>query len=369
MNDKILNTILKLLQIALFVFMILKTCDILNVQALEFTGSTAYFDYSTNPSAGGWTRSQNYMSCNGSSCTVLNQSLANAFNYWALDVAFVNQLTDEELLEISYDYHFAIDLSPSRNSYSIINDNNFNARIIPENVGGSTTCSSNFSQVLPPSGFDRQIVVNGHCRTTFGTPTKINSFIFSLNSNNHSSVPATITFANFQNQLIHIVVDSSSSISGVQIVTGKLDQGLNNINNNITNIDNSIKDTNKKIDDVNNTLNDDNVDSATNSANNFIMNFQENGHGLTSIVTSPLELIKSLSTGSCTPLKFNLPIVHNEVTLPCAKAIIEENYGVFFSLWQMITTGLISYHVLINMYCQVRKMQNPNHDKIEVINL
>lgn len=139
--------------------------------------------------------------------------------------------------------------------------------------------------------------------------------------------------------------------------------------NRLDSVNDSINDTNQSIKDMNDTITDDNVDDSKNAASDFIKNYQENGHGLTSIITAPLNLINSFTTASCSPLEFQLPFVHNKVTLPCAKAIIRENYGVFFTLWQMISTGFISYHVLLNMYSQVRKLQNPNSDKIEVINL
>lgn len=119
--------------------------------------------------------------------------------------------------------------------------------------------------------------------------------------------------------------------------------------------------------DINNTLNDDNVDSQ--QAGDFFSNFQHDSHGLSGIVTSPLRLINSLTTATCNPLEFDLPFVHEHVVLPCMKPIYENYFGVFFSLWQLITTGLISYNILINIYSKIHNLQNPNNDRIEVLNL
>lgn len=132
---------------------------------------------------------------------------------------------------------------------------------------------------------------------------------------------------------------------------------------------NAIKDLTEQEKENNEKLLDDDKENNIDKASSFFKDYSYNDHGLTGVVTAPLELIKSLTTASCSPLTFELPIVHNVVTLPCMSSIYKQYFGVFFTLWQMITTGMISYTVLLNMYSQVRKLQNPNNDKIEVINL
>lgn len=116
-------------------------------------------------------------------------------------------------------------------------------------------------------------------------------------------------------------------------------------------------------------IKDDDTSSAQNSANDFFTNFKEDSHGLTGVITAPLGLLQSLTASKCEPLRFDLPIVKNEVSLPCMKSIYETYFGVFFSLWQIITTGLISYNVCLNFYKKVKDLQDPNNDKIEVLNL
>lgn len=120
---------------------------------------------------------------------------------------------------------------------------------------------------------------------------------------------------------------------------------------------------------INNTLNNDNVDDANTEAGSFFDDFQSNSHGLSGVITSPLRLINSLTTASCSPLEFQLPFIHNQVSLPCMRGIYETHFGVFFSLYQLITTGLISYLVMINLYSKIHNLQNPHNDRIEVLNL
>lgn len=120
---------------------------------------------------------------------------------------------------------------------------------------------------------------------------------------------------------------------------------------------------------TNDTLKDDNTDEASTKGSGFFNSFTSESHGLSGIVTAPLQMLQSLTTATCKPLKFKLPFVDNEVTLPCMRSIYEQHFGVFFTLWQTITTGLISYNVCLNFYKKIRDLQNPNNDRIEVLNL
>lgn len=133
-------------------------------------------------------------------------------------------------------------------------------------------------------------------------------------------------------------------------------------NNTQQQIQNNTKETNDLI-------KSDNTDDANSKGSNFFNNFQGNSHGLSGILTAPLRLLNSLTTQGCSPLEFDLPFVNKHVSLPCMRGIYEQHFGIFFSLWQMITTGLISYNVILNLYSKVRQMQNPNNDRIEVLNL
>lgn len=141
---------------------------------------------------------------------------------------------------------------------------------------------------------------------------------------------------------------------------------INNENMNTDRIIDSNYNNMKTIDD---TLKSDNTTEANTKGSNFFNNFQTNSHGLSGIITAPIRLINSLTTATCNPLEFDLPIIHNHVVLPCMRPIIENYFGVFFTLYQLITTGLISYNVCINLYSKVRALQNPNNDRIEVLNL
>lgn len=97
--------------------------------------------------------------------------------------------------------------------------------------------------------------------------------------------------------------------------------------------------------------------------------FSSNTFGLTSIITAPLSLIGSLSSTSCTHLNLPLPFIGGTLTLPCMYDFYSSTFGVLFTLYQTITTGIISYWVIVKIFNLVKDFKNPDHDEIEVIDL
>lgn len=132
---------------------------------------------------------------------------------------------------------------------------------------------------------------------------------------------------------------------------------------------NKIDDTNEKLDNLNDTLNDDDVSGAESEASSFFENFTSDTFGLTSVITSPLNLIQSLTTKSCTPLSLPIPFVGGNFTLPCMSEIYSRHFGSFLQIYQIITFGIVSYYVCIRIFNLVKDFKNPEHDEIEVMDL
>lgn len=190
-----------------------------------------------------------------------------------------------------------------------------------------------------------------------------------------------LTFENTDFSL-GIGVDSTYTCSPttsdiIQSNQDQTNQIINNNNNNTTSIiQNNDSNTNKitqeqqettdAVNNVNNTLNDDNVN--TQQASDFFSNFQSNNHGLSGIITSPLRLIQSLSSSQCSSLVLPLPFVNQSATIPCMSTVYNR-FPTFYNLWQLISTGLIAYYILINLFAKVHSLQNPQEDRIEVLNL
>ena len=49
--------------------------------------------------------------------------------------------------------------------------------------------------------------------------------------------------------------------------------------------------------------------------------------------------------------------------------IYETYFGSFFSLYQLITFGVVAYWVIVRLLNMIKDFKNPNHDEIEVLDL
>ena len=127
--------------------------------------------------------------------------------------------------------------------------------------------------------------------------------------------------------------------------------------------------TNDTLNDMNSSINNSDSSQATNDASNFFSNFTTDTHGLTGIITAPLNAINSLTSSSCSPLVLPLPFVNENLTLPCMRDIYEQYFGQFMTLYDVITLGIVSYWILVRIFSLVKDFKNPEHDEVEVLDL
>lgn len=125
----------------------------------------------------------------------------------------------------------------------------------------------------------------------------------------------------------------------------------------------------QEIKSTNDTLNNDNVDESLTEADGFFNGFTTNTHGLTGIITAPLNAIQSLTSKTCSPLVLPIPFVDKDLTLPCMRKIYTDNFGGFMNLYDVIVIGIVSYWVLVRIFTLVKDFKNPDHDEIEVVDL
>jgi len=109
---------------------------------------------------------------------------------------------------------------------------------------------------------------------------------------------------------------------------------------------------------------------AEDEGSSFFGNFTTEDHGgLNSIITAPLNTIRSLLSSSCTKLTLPLPYVNKNLELPCMNDIYTEHFGLFFSLYQTIILAIISYRCLRSIFFDITGFTNPEDDRIEVMDL
>lgn len=140
-------------------------------------------------------------------------------------------------------------------------------------------------------------------------------------------------------------------------------------NNAINSNTEAINSVNNSQQETNDLIKNDNTSEAENKAADFFTNFTTDNHGLTGIITAPLNAIQSLSSATCSPLELPLPFVNDTLTLPCMRPIYEEHFGSFMDIYDIITLGIISYWVMVRIFSLVKDFKNPEHDEIEVVDL
>ena len=127
--------------------------------------------------------------------------------------------------------------------------------------------------------------------------------------------------------------------------------------------------TNQKLDNLNDNITNSDSSGATNDASGFFEGFTTDTFGLTSIITAPLNLIKSITSSTCTPLTLSLPYINQNISIPCMTEIYRSYFGSFLTVYQVITFGLVSYWVCVHVFRMVKDFKNPDHDEIEVVDL
>lgn len=128
-----------------------------------------------------------------------------------------------------------------------------------------------------------------------------------------------------------------------------------------------IDDTNDKLDGINGSLNDSNVDSDVGTG--FFDDFNNEDFGLSEIITIPLDTITSLTSKSCQPLSIPIPKTGKNINLPCMTQVYEDKAGPIFTIWQVVSFGIIAYFIAIDIFHLVKGFKDPESDKVEVLDL
>lgn len=130
----------------------------------------------------------------------------------------------------------------------------------------------------------------------------------------------------------------------------------------------SLNDLNNEQKDTNDLLSDSSIDSDL--GNSFFEDFEDEDFGLSGILTLPLTTIQSLTSKTCTALQIPIPFTDNKkITLPCMTAIYEEHFGAIYDIYKVVSFGIISYFICINIFAMVKGFKDPDNDKVEVMEL
>lgn len=163
-------------------------------------------------------------------------------------------------------------------------------------------------------------------------------------------------------------------------ITNMQNNIINNQNSNTQNIINNQNqnqaqnhqdsiNTQNKIDDLNDSVTDDNVNS--NTGKSFFDNFSDNTHGLSGIITAPLNIIQQIinvNPTNCQPLSTTY---HNKtISLPCGAIFWgHTGFSQFNDFYNMVVGGLFCYLIVKDLFLTIEGMKDPDNDKVEVMDL
>lgn len=128
-----------------------------------------------------------------------------------------------------------------------------------------------------------------------------------------------------------------------------------------------LDDVNSGLNDINGSINNGNIDNDVGTG--FFDDFSSQDFGLSDIITIPLNTITSLTSKSCQPLSIPIPKTGRNINLPCMTQVYEDNIGTIFTIWQVVSFGIIAYFIAIDIFHLVKGFKDPDSDKVEVLDL
>lgn len=131
---------------------------------------------------------------------------------------------------------------------------------------------------------------------------------------------------------------------------------------------NSINNVNDSINNVNDSINNDNVDDSTNSASGFFSDFTNNDHGLSGIVTAPLNAVNAMLSNQCVAPSGTYK--GKTFSFPCGNILWDKDTTGQFKLFiNLIYGGFLCFGIVKSLFKDVNNLKNPDNDKVEVIDL
>lgn len=157
----------------------------------------------------------------------------------------------------------------------------------------------------------------------------------------------------------------TSGLATAKSVT-QVQSSINEVKQEISGMQDEQKKTNKKLDDLNDNVTSDDTSGANSESSSFFNNFNDNQHGLSGIISAPLNSINAMLSGTCTPLTATWE--GKDISLPCGQSFWSKIPEIQEFL-NLILGGLLCYHIILKLYRLIDKLKNPDDDRVEVMDL
>lgn len=226
--------------------------------------------------------------------------------------------------------------------------------------------------------------------TDYSTPNKFNADILALNDSALSTSPgiSSLGYSSCRlysglyvptttgNNWISIQFTSNNTqttkfaIIAVQtenlgIYTNTIKQIIESSNGNVVDAVGQVKEETKK---TNDTLNDDDTTEADSKISGFFNDFNDNSHGLTAIITAPLNAVNAMLSTSC--VAPTATYKGSTFSLPCGSILWSQDGADSFKTFiNLIYGGLVCYGILKSLFKDVNDLKNPDNDRVDVMDL
>lgn len=183
---------------------------------------------------------------------------------------------------------------------------------------------------------------------------------------------------------VNLRLKTTSSISGyyalvgfksesLGLYSGKVEQIIDNSGfataTSVEEVKTATNEVKQEIQSTNDTLNNSDTSEATNQASDLFNNYTDNDFGLSGVITAPLNLIRSLTSKTCSQVVLPIPFVDKDLKLPCLSAIYREHFNGILSIYQIVLFAIVGYRICISIFFMVKGFKDPNKDEIEVMDL
>lgn len=227
------------------------------------------------------------------------------------------------------------------------------------NYSFDSTQSGNFMAIRFNSNFSTSIAFLGYTLEPMGVSYSTESTTYSaLVSAITESTSDVISRINRHNELVDNAITNSEN---------RITSNANsNTQAQIDNDNSNQVQTNSNLNKINDSINNDEIDN--NSGNDFFDNVNVSSHGITGLITLPLNFISSFTTSACSP--FSVTIFDKNINIPCLSPLEKQLLG--NDLYNLIVVGFnapLVYGICLYFVRSVKNANNPNDDRIEVVDL
>lgn len=90
---------------------------------------------------------------------------------------------------------------------------------------------------------------------------------------------------------------------------------------------------------------------------------------LTQMVFAPIQMMLTISSGTCIPMEWDIPFVNVHVVVPCMSTIYNNYFGLFITMFSTVIMGIYAYRSVLKLVNCIKDILDAENDKLEVLEL